>query len=485
MISITKNEIQVLLAGYQTRIIENKKKSPFRSFTGRLPAIIVALDNFIKQVPDNHQLTPEELYTLITLLLNRKRRTNWRTGEPKSSEALAQNIEAKFETRRMDCFRACRALNTLDQNVFNFICNLDNLEALPKNQEDVTSWLKDNGLLPESEKAIAQLEKSNALSSYLSNQNLSNLSQVSKGFHGLFRPVLDVRLALKLGQFIIYADLENAKKVIEANPSVLTIPMTVTDYSHRKIQGTALQLALGAEDVKYHDDEVAMVEMIIGELEKQPNGERIIAQQICDQFPEGWKTAHKERVARDQAALDAFVAAIRDTDNEAAWEAAAVIYRARIDDENLGKGVIKTGLHCNAQLVVAWLNAYIENYVDFGNRWDSPKNLALWRKGSACERGLSAAYAMALARGIWKIIDEGKHLDRNLNFLYGGGSFFPLDLDPSCRLGYDVGGSSAAVRDAEAEGGAEFFKTMSDKKHQRCKDLRKSATQTLKQNRIT
>ncbi|HEU5280847.1 MAG TPA: hypothetical protein VFU82_02580, partial [Gammaproteobacteria bacterium] len=389
MISITKNEIEVLLAGYQTRITENKKKSPFRSFTGRLPAIIVALDNFIKQVPDNHQLTPEELYTLITLLLNRKRRTNWRTGEPKSSEALAQTIEAKFETRRMDCFRACGALNTLDQNVFNFICNLDNLEALPKNQEDVTAWLKDNGLLPESEKAIAELEKSNALSSYLSNQNLSNLSQVSKGFRGLFKPALDTQ---QLGQLIIHADLDGAKKMIQAHPGLLTISLTVTDYSGRKIQGTALQLALGAEDIRYHDHEIAMVEMIMGELKKQPDGKRIIAQQIAEQFPEGWKADHQARVARDQAALNAFVTAIANSNNQADWEAAAEIYREHIDNENLGKGVIKTGLHCNAQLIAGWFHAYNENYAAFGDDPNSPKNAFLWQKGSYCQRYLTTPY---------------------------------------------------------------------------------------------
>lgn len=486
MISITKRQIEDLLTSYQDRINKSMIRSPVRNLTGGLPSIIKDLNKFIKNVPHDNPLTPEELYTLTILLLNRKIRTKKLSGAPKSSEALAQIIEEKFENRRMDCFRACGELNLLDQKVFNFICNLDNLEAIPKDISDLYSWLKENDLLPELEKAMAHLAQNNALSSGISKKDLSNLAQVSKYFHGLFSPALDRELAPKLGEFIIRADLKNAKKVIQANPRLLTIPMTVTDYAHRKIQGTALQLALGAEDVKFHDDEIAMVEMIMAELGKQPNGEYLIAQQICDQFPEGWETAHNERVKRDQAALDDFVAAIRDNNNEAAWEAAAETYRARIDYENLGKGVIETGLHCNTKLVVAWLVAYLKNYIHFGDRYDHPKNLTLWQKGGACERGLSAAYAMALARRSWNIIGMRQHLDRNLSFLLCFGSVFPLDSDPQFRLGYnyavDVFSPAQSCKPQIALLTAMIFMALSDKKYQRCKDLRERATQTLKQN---
>jgi hypothetical protein len=54
-----------------------------------------------------------------------------------------------------------------------------------------------------------------------------------------------------------------------------------------------LQLALGAEDVQYHDDEECMTEMLMHYLKQLPNGDALIAQQIAEQFPEGWEEKEK------------------------------------------------------------------------------------------------------------------------------------------------------------------------------------------------
>ncbi|HEU5281279.1 MAG TPA: hypothetical protein VFU82_04815 [Gammaproteobacteria bacterium] len=347
-------------------------------------------------------LSKEALYELALMLLTRKKSTRaHKAGKPTQSELVAEALEARFETSRMACFRLCSRVTELNQAIFDLIWDVDSLEVLPQTITDVKAWLIAKSLLaapPQnlSESAMIDLEQSGKLAPYLSNQDLSALSRVSHDFHRLFKLALEARLAQQLGQLIIHADLDGAKKMIQAHPGLLTIPMTVTDYSNRKIQGTALQLALGAEDVRYHDHEIAMVEMIMGELEKQPDGERMIAQQIAQQFPAGWEADHEARVARDQAALNAFVTAIANSNNQADWEAAAEIYRERIDNENLGKGVIKTGLHCNAQLVAAWFHAYNQNYAAFGNDWNSRKNVFLWQKGSYCRRYLTTPFRRAL-----------------------------------------------------------------------------------------
>lgn len=284
-----------------------------------------------------------------------------------------------------------------------------------------------------------QLEKACEFSSYLSTNDLASASEVSQSFHRLFKPALDTK---RLCQYVVYADLKNAEQIIINNPTILTRAATVTDYSGRQVHGTALQLAIAAKDVKFHEDEIAMVEMITKYLLSTfPDGETIRAQQICAQFPAGWEAEYEARAQRDQAALNAFVAATVDSNNPVDWETAAVDYREHFDHENKDRGVIKTGFHTNELAVAAWFQAYQDNYDAFGNHWGRLKNLFLWQKGSACERHLTACGAMALARDVWKIVKEGMHLDRSLAFLYGGGgSFFPLDSDPTFRLGYDYGG---------------------------------------------
>jgi hypothetical protein len=444
VINITKSKIQALLTGYETRITKNKKRSPFRNLTGRLPDIIDKLNKFVAtlNLPETDQLTSPQLYELLTLLLKRKIRKNLLSGEATLSEVLAQEIEEKFEKPRMDCFRACSELNYLNQAVFDFICEINDFQALPKDAE-LLEWLRAKKLIADTEPAITQLETTHELSSYLSTKDLASASQVSQGFRGLFKPALDTK---RLCQYVVYGDLKNAEQIIISNPGILTRAATVTDYSGRQVHGTALQLALGAKDVRFHEKERAMVEMITEVLLSAfPNGETIRAQQVCAQFPAGWEAAYQARVERDQAALGAFVAAIARSNNPVDWETAAVVYREHFDHENKGRGVIKTGFHTNELAVAAWFQAYNDNFVAFGNEWDSPKNRFLWQKGSYCERYLTACGAMALARDVWKIVKDGMHLDRSLAFLYGGGSFFPLDSDPAFRLGYDCAGRAGRV----------------------------------------
>ena len=446
-------------------------------------AFITKLEAFIQSLsPENDELSSRELFLLLEVLL-------WHHIRTSASESLARQLDAKFEQPRMDCFRACLALNQLNQTVFDFICAIEDLQALP-NKANLLGWLKENNLMTRSESAIFQLEQTSSLSPYLTKQDTSSASAVSKGLRSLFQPALNIKAATELGQFIIYADLKNAEQLIIKNPSLLKISVNVKDYSDRQISGTALQLALGAKDVRFHENEIAMVEMITRYLlEKFSDGAIIMAQQIIQQFPEGWEAAYEARCKRDRAALDAFVAAIAGSEDFADWEAAAVIYRDHFDNENKGHGIMKTGFHYNEQAVLAWFEAYYNNYEAFGNDWNSPKNRFLWQKGSYCERYLTAADAMAYARDIYEIVKkDGRALDRCLDFLRGNGHFYPLDDNPLCLIGHHCGAVAGQLAEwsmvVAGPGIHRLFKTMSDKKHQHCEDLCKSAAQDLKQNSV-
>jgi hypothetical protein len=91
----------------------------------------------------------------------------------------------------------------------------------------------------------------------------------------------DLRLK-QLLQHVVYGNQTEAEKIIKSDPTLLLLRGTVEDYSfgmddtnHRKNEGTAYQLALGAEDVRFLEHEVCMAEMIHGYLKKLPQGKNL------------------------------------------------------------------------------------------------------------------------------------------------------------------------------------------------------------------
>jgi hypothetical protein len=107
---------------------------------------------------------------------------------------------------------------------------------------------------------------------------------------------------------------------------------------------------------------------------------------------------------------------------------------------------IKTGKHFNMQVLIEAFRLYDENYDAFGG-WDSHKNNLCWRKLIGyMQRFLPACYAQAFAQGIYYIVEDGEKLRRTFDFRLGGGSYFPLDGDPSFRLGYNYAAGWAAPR---------------------------------------
>ncbi|MDR3491351.1 MAG: hypothetical protein P4M12_04810 [Gammaproteobacteria bacterium] len=273
---------------------------------------------------------------------------------------------------------------------------------------------------------------------------------------------------------VVKGDQKEAEELIKVNPKLLLSKGMVVDYSDRSIEGTAFQMALGAEDVKYHEDEECMAEMIQRYLRQLPDGELEIQKQIQEQFPEGWEAKENERAKNDLAALNKVVNAISVSQPNDNCEAALNEFREYLKPNC----VIKTGKHFNAQLLVEAFKLYDKNYDRFGD-YNSHKNILCWRKVIGyIQRFLPASYAQAFVQGVYYIVESGEKLNRSLKFRYENDvSFFPLDSDPSSRLGFDFaawggGGTRLGLCIAYVGAGSAFAcQTLSSKKHLRCKSL--------------
>ncbi len=130
------------------------------------------------------------------------------------------------------------------------------------------------------------------------------------------------------------------------------------------------------------------------------------------------------------------------------------------------------GKHCNHQLLADVAQSYDDNYVGFGNDWNSPKNKFCWQKVFGwVERGAPACDAQVIAQGPWSILEDGEKSRRSLKFTYGGGSYYPLSADPNSEIGYNcAAGCGAKGRRDMADASrrpARAFKTYVEQKYQR------------------
>jgi len=112
------------------------------------------------------------------------------------------------------------------------------------------------------------------------------------------------------------------------------------------------------------------------------------------------------------------------------------------------------GKHYNHQLLADVAQSYDDNYVRFGNHWNSPKNKFCWQKRLGwVERGVPACDAQVIAQGPWAVLENGEKSRRSLEFTYGGGSYYPLAADPNWEIGYsNAAGSLGNWRSAACGG---------------------------------
>lgn len=257
---------------------------------------------------------------------------------------------------------------------------------------------------------------------------------------------------ITLLQYVVYGDQDEAEKLIKAYPYLLLEKETVTDYSGRQIHGTALQLALGAEDVccphPTYGNEEFMAEMILRYMRQLPKGQEAITEQIAQQFPKDWITQHERSTAQQIIALVEVSNIIfnPNTSNDDC-ETALQIFRNCL----LPKDTITTGHHFGIQLLFAAFNSFIEknDLLERLNRLD-----LFWSKVIGyIQRYLPACYAQAFSQNIHSLVDHYNHVDQDDVFIININSrrpynvpqrpplkdFFPLDKTPSSRLGFEYG----------------------------------------------
>jgi hypothetical protein len=344
--------------------------------------------------------------------------------------------------------------------------------------KEIGRWLPDQ-LLPLDQKFQSSQKKPSPLSEYIG---------CAKRFYFLLQPQ---HIFNNFLQYVVFGNQKKAEATLNAYPQLLSLLLQqkglVIDYSGRTIYGAALQIALGAEDVKYHDDEECMAEMLMRYLKQLPNGAAIIQQQIAEQFPDGWEEQEKERAKRDLAALKkvvgAYVSYSQDGDN---CDADIQAFQKYLDDENKSIGVIKTGKHFNVQLLVDVFNLHAEKYNQFGVWWViGPISISFWRTIiRSIERYFPACYAQVLCQGVDVIVNAREKLSRRMTLRYWPKvAFFPLDSDPEFQLGQEYGGASMwgpmGAPHCFPLWVADNLQTISNKKQERCVNYVTAAKKSL------
>ena len=265
---------------------------------------------------------------------------------------------------------------------------------------------------------------------------------------------------------IVRGEEAEAKAMLERDPCLVLEVATVTDYSGRKIRGTALQLALGADDD-------AMIEMLLPYFKKLPNGEKEWEKQWNEQFPES--SSKQEEVPYD---FNPLVEAINSKNQEKINQALTHL-RAYLKP----KGVIKSGKHFDVHMLI---NAYEVHNKHYDN-WDGNQRRISWSQMIGyIQRYLPACYAQAYCQGLYGVSVLNQPLKRSMKL--ENTVFFPLDTEPTFRLGSDFGVYSVCVQRGYAPrwhgGDGVILKNYVEQKQQRLASLRKPFDRELHQRNI-
>jgi len=204
-------------------------------------------------------------------------------------------------------------------------------------------------------------------------------------------------------------------------------------FSGQRIRGSALGIALGAEDVSRatHPDE-GMAEMLITELRKLPEGEAYIDNQIKAQFPEGWEAKEDAKHAADLIALRKIREAIKVSRSNADPELIAAIHEFKEYIEP--KGIIERGKHWNARLLQAALQIGWDKWFGDNRKDDFFYNQVV----GSIDTHTPTNYAMAQAQGLCYLLEKNEKFNRSLEYRQNRGNYYyPLSAVAGFRLGSD------------------------------------------------
>lgn len=301
------------------------------------------------------------------------------------------------------------------------------------------------------------------------------LPESNKQYHFFNQTDLPVTALLN---HVVRGEMQEVKILLDKNPSLVLYKGQVTDYSGRTIEGTAYQMALGAEDVSRKESfESGMAEIIRGYFFKAKEFKRNVKaanKEINDQFEkqfpreefeEYYITDEKKREAitneknakdPDIKALEEVAKAIRaadpneikriprghnnqygypEYDLEVTGNCAKALQAFR--DYLMPRSIIKKGKHFNAHLLLKAFEKYVgPQFDDFGGSWDNPKNLLFSRQVIGyIERYLPANFAQAFCQGLYSLTNRWRPLKRDLKL--EDKSFFYPPVGSSSGLGVD------------------------------------------------
>jgi hypothetical protein len=144
----------------------------------------------------------------------------------------------------------------------------------------------------------------------LINQSVGNLSPRMRSLLSSESKQIIAKIETQVKEFlqlVVQDKQKECEDILENNPErlipLLTWKALVNDGANRKIFGTALQIALGSDAVKFHKHKECMAEMLIRYLKTINNGTNEIANQIQEQFPNGWSEIGKNKVYADIVSL--------------------------------------------------------------------------------------------------------------------------------------------------------------------------------------
>ena len=234
-------------------------------------------------------------------------------------------------------------------------------------------------------------------------------------------------LHMSLLYHVVRGEQKEAERIIAKYPELLLKKGIVTDYSGRKIEGAAFQIALGADDAD-------MWEMIEPYFKRLKGGEQKMIDQYLEQFPQ-------DEEEPGEIYVDAFVnvlLAIRGSKSDQDCEAALEEFRNYLKPTDK---VIKTWKHFNPRFLFRAFEAYDKLSAIFNADTDNRRNYLLWCKVIGyIQRFLPACYAQAFCHGFTyaRCPDLKVSLKRSLKFQYEKDLiYFPLDSNPGLRLGYE------------------------------------------------
>lgn len=213
---------------------------------------------------------------------------------------------------------------------------------------------------------------------------------------------------------------ELLQRYIKIHPQLLTDEGHATDYSGRVIYGTALEMALGAEDVRLHDNDICMVEMIKYHFQYIENGIVKLHDQLNQFF--SCVTSQIEKMKnKDSTAIKLLFDTIEKANNISDCEPAMLDFHNHL----LPRKTIR-GIHFNHDLMLDAYSLYAQHYSAFLHSY-AWKNELIWQKVIGhIQRYLPACYMQALNQGLY-FVTHGDKLVRDLTVHYGNESIFPLD----------------------------------------------------------